>query len=205
MEWDDIAPDEPSAQTDATSPAVLGEGTATPSTDFKEFLDTLLIDREQILDGFGINLLSDGFAADFNCVFARDTSQLFLQLMPSSIPSDRNVQRVCSQLANSLVNLAEQLGAVEVNLCIKKGNKSYAVWMRSCLYVGFSLISSARARKVVESPSTVVLRCKLDYSCEKDFLSDGTASTCDGSDIFSPRHRSPRSSLDGSCSLDGSF
>lgn len=183
-------------------------GATTPSTDLKDFMDTLCIDHETILDGFGLQLTSDGFAANFNCVFSRETSQLFLQLLPSQIPSDRNVQRVCSQLANSLVNLAEELGAVEVNLCIKKGNKSYAVWMRSCLYVGFSLLSSKNARKVIESDSTVVLRCKMDYTFEKEILSDGTASTYCGSEASSPSTspaHTQRRSLGSVWSLDGSM
>lgn len=150
-----------------------------PPAELNEFLDTLRIDSDHEVNCLSIDLSGSGVAAKINGVFVRPTGELFLQLCPVMLPIDRYAQHVCSLMAGALLDLAEELNADAVHLCIKKGNKLFAVWMRSCLYVGFSLMSGSRARKVMRSESMVVLRLKLDYDCEKDYMSDGTASTCD--------------------------
>lgn len=167
----------------------------TPS-ELYSFLESLNIDPEQTVDLFGIHVDGDGFGADLQCVFVRSTRRLFLQLVPATLPKDRSVQRVCSQLANNIVDFGEELGATSVHLCIKKGDKQYAIWMRSCLYAGFALLSGIKARKTVVSTDTVVLRLKLDFI--KDDMSDCTVSTCCNSDgAFSPP-ASPNSTDSGS-------
>lgn len=148
------------------------------------FLESLKIELDKPIDLFSVQLEGDGFIAEFNCVFDRSDRRLFLQLVPAKLPTDRSVQRACCLLANNLVDFGEELGATSVHLCIKKGDKQYATWMRSSLYVGFALLSGSKTRKLLACASTVILRLKLDFV--KDDVSDCTASTCDSESQLSP-------------------
>lgn len=176
----DGVPDEPTLSQDVKPCLGFPSQAIAPPNESLEFLDNLQVGEDKIVDVFGIHLNGDGFDAQFDCVFVRSTRRLFLQLVPARLPSGRSVQRVCSHFANSLVDFGEELGASSVHLCINKRENQYAVWMRSCLYVGFAFLSGTKTRNLLKSSDNVILRLKLNSF--KDDASDCTVSTCYDSD-----------------------
>lgn len=164
------------------------------STELTSFVENLRLDSSESV-AFDIGVSGDDFSADFHCVHARGKHVLYLEPVLQLGKSVSTHSRACAQLASALCQLASDLECTTVHLCIRKGQRGYAAWMRACLYVGFTLTPKAKARRVVRSgASMVVLTLAND---EKDGAeSDHSLSTTDESDYaMSPAPSSPSLSL----------
>lgn len=156
---------------------------STSSIELQAFLENLHIE-EKGARAFELHMKGDGFTADIHCVWIPAAERLFLQVVPYIDTNDRtvSVSRVCASLATSLCSLAEELEASFVTLMIRKGQSAYATWMRSCLYVGFTVLSKSKSRRVLRDRTDAMV-LKLRLGGEKDELSsdESIASTTDDS------------------------
>jgi hypothetical protein len=159
-------------------------------------MENLRVDSADIV-AYSIRVAGDGFAADFHCVQSREARTLYLEPVLQLDESTSNHSRACAQLASALVTLSEQLECPAVHLCIRKGQRGYAAWMRACLYVGFTLTSKAKGRRVVRSGSNMVV---LSLACgeEKGFESDTDQSVSTTDDSNCPASPATTSSISGS-------
>jgi hypothetical protein len=135
---------------------------------------------------FDIFVKGDDFGADMHCVQNYQTGTLFLELVLHLGESAASHSRACSQLAMSLCSLAEELECPTIHLCVRKGQRGYAAWVRACLYVGFALTPKVKASRVLRSGAKmVVLKLQVDDE-GKDLSDDQSVSTTDESDYSMP-------------------